>query len=171
LINGFDAAVLLGLSVAVIVGFNLGLLRSALTIFAYLIAMPIAVWVTSLIAPGLDGTASAPMLRHSLLFFAAFLVAGSGLGRLMRLALDDSIGAKACLADRLAGGALGAVRLGLVAVTMVLVFDQLVPSDRQPAFLAGSRLRPLLSALGQREFRSLPPELVVTINRLKQARG
>jgi membrane protein required for colicin V production len=43
-----------------------------------------------------------------------------------------------------------------------------VPSDRQPAFLNGSRLRPLLSAAGQRGFRSLPPEVAATIDRLKK---
>ena len=39
--NNFDAAVYLGLVVAVVTGFNAGLLRSAATILAYLIAMPI----------------------------------------------------------------------------------------------------------------------------------
>jgi membrane protein required for colicin V production len=40
--NSFDIAVYLGLIIAVVTGFNTGLLRSALTILAYLIAMPIA---------------------------------------------------------------------------------------------------------------------------------
>ena len=39
--NIFDAAVTIALIVAVITGFNAGLLRSAVTILAYLIAMPI----------------------------------------------------------------------------------------------------------------------------------
>jgi membrane protein required for colicin V production len=39
----------------------------------------------------------------------------------------------------------------------------LVPSDRQPAFLAGSRLRPLLSLAGQMGFRSLPPDVVAYV--------
>ena len=70
----------------------------------------------------------------------------------MRMALDESIGPEAGIGDRLAGAALGAVRVGLVAVTLVLVFDQLVPADRQPAYLAGSRLRPLLSVAGSKRF-------------------
>ena len=45
--NSFDAVVYLGLFVAVVTGFNAGLLRSAVTILAYLIAMPIAVWIMS----------------------------------------------------------------------------------------------------------------------------
>jgi membrane protein required for colicin V production len=63
---------------------------------------------------------------------------------------------------------LGAVRVGLVAITLVLIFDQLVPIDRQPAFLVGSQLRPLLSTAGQKGFRSLPPDIAATIDRLKQ---
>jgi membrane protein required for colicin V production len=55
-------------------------------------------------------------------------------------------------------------------VTLVLVFDQLVPADRQPAYLVGSQLRPLLSAAGQRGLRSLPPEVVALIDRLRKDR-
>ena len=74
------------------------------------------------------------------------------------------------LVVRLAGAALGAVRVGLIAVPLVLIFDQLVPSDRRPAYLAGSPLRPLLSVAGQRGFRSLPPEVAAAIDRLKNDR-
>jgi NhaP-type Na+/H+ or K+/H+ antiporter len=45
--NIFDAAIYLGLIVAVVTGFNAGFLRSLVTILAYLVAMPIAVWVMS----------------------------------------------------------------------------------------------------------------------------
>jgi hypothetical protein len=47
--NSFDAAIAIGLIVAVITGFNAGLLRSGVTILAYLIAMPIAVWAMSML--------------------------------------------------------------------------------------------------------------------------
>ena len=86
------------------------------------------------------------------------------------MALDDTIGSEAGIGDRLGGAALGAVRVGLVAITLVLVFDQLVPVDRQPAFLTGSQLRPLLSTAGQKGLGSLPPEVAATIDRLKQER-
>ena len=166
--NNFDAAVYLGLVVAVVTGFNAGLLRSAATILAYLIAMPIAVSAMSLLSPRLGDHADSPLTENSLLLFGIFLIVGIVLGKLMRMALDDTTGPGAGIGDRLAGAALGAARLGLVAITLVLVFDQLVPSDRQPAFLNGSRLRPLLSAAGQRGFRSLPPEVAATIDRLKK---
>ena len=77
---------------------------------------------------------SAPPLQHSLLLFAVFVIVGMVLGKLMRMALDDAVGPEAGLADRLAGAALGAARVGLVAITLVVVFDQLVPPDRQPAY-------------------------------------
>jgi membrane protein required for colicin V production len=167
--NSFDAVVYLALLVAVVTGFNTGLLRGAVTILAYLIAMPIAVGVTSLLAPQIAGKFATPLIQNSLLFFCTFLIAGMVLGKVARMALDDAVGS-AGIGDRLGGMMLGAVRIGLVAITLVLVFDQLVPSDRQPAFLTGSQLRPLLSKAGQLGFRSLPPEVIATIDRLKQER-
>lgn len=165
--NGFDAAVFIGLVIAVLTGFNAGLLRSAVTILAYLIAMPTAVWAMSLVSPAIGG---APWAQNWPLFFAVFLGAGMVLGKLMRIALDDAIGPQSGIGDRLAGAALGAVRVGLVAITVVLIFDSLVPADRQPAFLAGSRLRPLLSVAGQKGFKSLPPDVLAYIDRLKRDR-
>jgi membrane protein required for colicin V production len=167
--NSFDVVVYLALVFAVVIGFNTGLLRSAITILAYLLAMPIAVAATSLLAPQIGGKLGSPLLQNSLLFFGTFLITGMVLGKVARMALDDTIGPEAGIGDRLGGAALGAVRVGMVAITLVLVFDQLVPSDRQPGFLTGSQLRPLLSTAGQKGFRSLPPDVAATVNRLKQA--
>jgi len=168
--NSFDIVVLLGLVIAVVTGFNTGLLRSAATILAYLVAMPIAVWVVSAIAPQLSGKFESPLAQNWGVFLGIFLAAGMGLGKLTRMALDEAIGSDAGILDRLAGAALGALRVGLVATTVVLVFDQLIPAERQPAFLVGSQLRPLFSAAGQKGFRSLPPDLAATIDQIKQQR-
>ena len=165
--NSFDAVVYVGLALAVAAGFKAGLLRSAVTILAYLIATPIAVWIMSLVAPEIDGKQP---VQTSLLFFGIFLIAGMVLGKSMRMALDETIGPGAGIGDRLAGAALGALRVGLVAITLVLIFDRLVPSDRQPAYLTGSHLRPLLLVAGQTGLRSLPPELAAHIDRLKNDR-
>jgi membrane protein required for colicin V production len=165
--NSFDAAVYVGLALAVVTGFNAGLLRSAVTILAYLTATPIAVWIMSLVAPEIDGRQPA---QTSLLFFGIFLVAGMVLGKSMRMALDETIGPGAGIGDRLAGAALGAIRVGLVAITLVLIFDRLVPADRQPAYLTGSHLRPLLLVAGQTGLKTLPPDLVAYIDRLKNGR-
>jgi membrane protein required for colicin V production len=168
--NSFDAVVFLALIVATVTGFNAGLLRSAATILAYLIAMPIAVMMMPLVSTGTDGKFGSSLLQNSPLLFGIFLITGIVLGKLMRMAIDETVGPQAGIADRLAGAALGAVRIGLVAVTLVLTFDQLTPSGRQPAFLAGSQLRPLLSEAGQRGFKSLPPDVVAYIDRLKKDR-
>jgi membrane protein required for colicin V production len=167
--NSFDVVVYLALVFAMVVGFNTGLLRSAITILAYLFAMPIAVAATSLLAPQIGGKLGSPQLQNSLLFFGTFLIAGMVLGKVARMALDDTIGPEAGIGDRLGGAALGAVRVGMVAITLVLAFDRLVPGDRQPGFLTGSQLRPLLSAAGQKGLGSLPPDVAATVNRLKQA--
>ena len=162
--NSFDAAVYFGLLFATVTGFNTGLLRSTIAILAFLIAMPIAVAVTSQIT----GKFYSSLAQNPGLFFVVFLITGLLLGRCARMALDESIGSDAGIADRVGGAVLGAARVGLVAITLVLVFDQLVPIDRQPAFLSGSKLRPLLSAAGQRGFHSLPPDVTATIDRLKR---
>jgi membrane protein required for colicin V production len=166
--NRFDIAVYAGLAIAMITGFNTGLLRSAIAILGYLIAAPMAVWAMSAIAPQIAGPGASPLTQNWGLFFGVYLAIGIGVAKLMRIALDETIGSEAGIGDRLAGAALGAARVGLVATTLVLIFDQLIPGDRQPAFLNGSQLRPLLSAAGQRGFRSLPPEVTATIDRLRR---
>jgi membrane protein required for colicin V production len=166
--NIFDIAITIALIVAVITGFNAGLLRSAVTILAYLFAMPLAVWLMSLLSSGNNASTSAPLAQNSLLFFAVFLIAGMVLGKMARMAIDETMGSEAGIGDRLAGALLGAARVGLVAITLVLIFDQLVPADRQPAYLTGSQLRPLLSMAGQKGFKSLPPDVTAYIDRLKR---
>jgi len=167
--NSFDAVVYLALIFAVVTGFNTGLLRSAITILGYLIAMPIAMAATSSLAPQLDGKLGPALAQNSILFFAIFLISGMLLGQVGRLALNDATGSQPSLIDRVGGATLGAVRVGLVATTLVLVFDQLVPVSFQPAFLTGSQLRPLFSTAGQMGVRQLPPDIAATIARLKQA--
>jgi membrane protein required for colicin V production len=167
--NSFDIVVYLALAIAVVAGFRAGLLRSAITILAYLVAMPVSVWIMSLLGPAI-GSGDSPVSQNSVLFFGIFLVTGMGLGWLARMALDDAIGPETGFGDRLGGAMLGAVRVGLVAITLVLIFDQLVPADRQPAYLVGSQLRPWLSMAGQKGFRSLPPEVTAYIDRLKRDR-
>jgi membrane protein required for colicin V production len=167
--NGFDLAVYAGLLVAMISGFSTGLVRSGVTILAYIVAMPMAVWVMSYVPP-LDGNSHSPVTQNWGFFLGAFLIIGMALGKLARIAVDEAIGPEAGIVDRLGGAILGAARVALVATSVVLVFDQLIPADRQPLFLKGSQLRPIFSAAGQKGFRSLPPEVADTIDRLKHER-
>jgi membrane protein required for colicin V production len=46
----------------------------------------------------------------------------------------------------------------------------LIPASLQPAYLVGSRLRPLLSIAGQKGFKSLPPDVIAYIDQLKRNR-
>ena len=167
--NGFDLAVYAGLLIAMVSGFSTGLVRSGVTILAYLVAMPIAVWVMSFV-PASGGNANSPLMQNWGFFLGAFLIIGMLLGKLARITVDEAIGSEAGIVDRLGGAALGAARVALVATSVVLVFDQLIPADRQPAFLKGSQLRPIFSAAGQKGFRSLPPDVAAAIDRLKHER-
>ncbi len=168
--NSFDLIFYVALAMAVVTGFKNGLLRSAATILAYLLAAPLAVWAVSVIAPVEGDRPASPLLQNWVLFFGAFLAIGLVLGHVARSVLNDAIGSGVGIGDRLAGAALGALRVGLIATTLVLIFDQLVPSDREPRFLAGSHLRPAFSAAGHMGFRSLPPEAAAAVDRLKKER-
>ncbi len=55
-----------------------------------------------------------------------------------------------------------------MAVGLVVVFDRIIPNDRQPAILRESSLKPILSRAGQQGLRSLPPELAAYIDQLKR---
>ena len=164
--NKFDIAVYAGFVVATLAGFRTGLLRSALTIVAYVLAMPIAVWLMSYVPP-LDEGYRSPLPHNMGFLFGAFLVIGFVLGKFARMMVDEAVGDEPGLLDRFCGAALGAVRVALVATSMVLVFDRVIPVGREPAFLEGSQLRPIFSSLGQRGFRSLPTEAVAAIDRLR----
>jgi membrane protein required for colicin V production len=174
----FDVAVYFVMFVAVIGGFHAGFVRSALTMFAYVVAMPLAVAATPYVAPLFGGQGSAALTplaatgaRNSFLFFGVFLAIGIMLGALIRAAVNEAVGSRISIPDRLAGAGLGVIRIALVAVVLVLAFDRLIPTGHDPDFLRGSRLRPTLSLAGQLGLRSLPPETMAFIDRLKKERG
>ena len=166
--NIFDIAIYAGLLIAVVGGFHVGLLRSAATIVGYLMAMPVAVWITGLIAPQLLRSAETSLLEGPFLLFIVFVLVGIVFGKLLRMVVDEITGTDVGLLDRLAGALLGAVRLFLVAITLVLIVDQLMPANRQPAFLNQSSLRPMLSWAAAQGIKSLPPDITAYVDRLKR---
>ena len=89
----------------------------------------------------------------------------------MRHAISEVSGAQISAPDRAAGAFLGAIRVLLLAVVMVMVFERIIPPGREPAFLTGSKLRPILSAAGQEGLRKLPPDVTEFIDRMKRERG
>jgi membrane protein required for colicin V production len=170
-INPFDAAVYICLFVAVVMGFLSGLLRSLATIFGYVAAMGVAVALAPRLTPLLSGQFKLAPGHAWIAFAAIFLVAGILLSALLRYAVKEMVGERISIPDRLAGALLGAARVGLLAVVLVLVFDRIIPPGYDPAFLQGSKWRPVLSKAGQQGLRSLPPEVAATIDRIKRERG
>ncbi len=170
-VNPFDAAVYVCLAVAVLSGLRSGLLRSLATIFGYLAAAPVAVLAAPTLTPFLIEQFKVPPAQTGLVFAGLFLAIGFILGMLLRLAVSEIVGPEISLPDRVAGAMLGAVRVVLLAVLMVVIFDRIIPAGREPAFLTGSRLRPILSEAGQAGLKSLPSDIADTIDRIKKQRG
>ena len=169
--NSFDAVVYVCLAIAVVMGFNTGLLRSMATIIGYVAAMPFAVAIAPALSLLLADRFAMPQTQTWLVLFAVFVVTGMVLSALLRRAVSDIVGPKVSIPDRLAGSVLGAVRVGLLAVLMIVIFDRIIPLNAEPTFLAGSRLRPILSSAGQRGLKSLPPDVADYIDQLKRAKG
>jgi membrane protein required for colicin V production len=169
--NAFDAAIYICLLVAIVMGFNSGLLRSLATILGYVAATPVAVGTAPAVSLLLSDRFKMPPGQNVLVLFGILFLTGAIFSALLRRVVGDLIGPEVGILDRFFGAVLGAVRVGLLAVLMVVIFERIIPADRQPPFLAGSRLRPLLSAAGQQGLKSLPPDIVAYIDRLKKERG
>ena len=170
-VNPFDAAVYICLFLAVVMGFMTGMLRSLATIFGYLAAMGVTVALAPQLASLLSAQFKLSPAQTWVALAAIFVVAGMALSALLRLFVNELVGSNVSIPDRVAGAMLGAMRVILLAVVLVLVFDRIIPPGREPAFLQGSQWRPVLSQAGQQGLRSLPPEVENYIDRLKKQRG
>jgi membrane protein required for colicin V production len=168
--NLFDLAVYVCLFVAVVMGFMTGLLRSLATIFGYLCGMGVAVAAAPKLTPLLATYLKTVTPQTWVVFVAVFIAAGAIIGALLRLAVSEMVGPNVSIPDRIAGALLGAFRIVLLAVLLVLVFDRMIPPGREPAFLKGSQWRPVLSSAAQYGLQSLPPEIEDYIDRLKRQR-
>jgi len=170
--NIFDAVVIGAILIAVVTGYRAGLLRSLATIFGYLLAAPVAIVIAPKLAPLFTTRAAGMPQETSVAVMAVvFIAIGFVTAALLRNAVGFVTGEDISVPDRICGGALGAVRIVLLAILMVLIFERIIPAKREPAWLAQSQLRPLLSAAGERGVRELPPDLVAQIDRMKRQRG
>lgn len=167
----FDAAIYLLAAIAVVMGFRSGLLRSLATIFGYVAATPAALAAAPALSNFLADRFQMPPAYNGAVLFGSLLVLGMALGELLRRTVSSLVGTQISLPDRITGALLGAGRIGLLAVVIVVIFDRIIPAGREPAFLKDSQLRPRLSAAGQAGLRALPPEVTDYIDRLKRARG
>jgi len=170
-INAFDAAVIGIMIVAIVMGFQSGLLRALATILGYVCAAPVAISASPVVARLLTEQLHMQTAPDWLVFAGLFVVVGIVLAALMRMTVGALTGEHIGVTDRMAGAMLGAVRIVLLAVVMVLIFDRIIPPGREPAFLAGSKLRPILSAAGRQGLQSLPPDVADYIDRVKRERG
>jgi membrane protein required for colicin V production len=170
-VNSFDAVIAALAIIAAVMGFMTGLMRSMATILGYLAAAPLALAGSPYVVALVSSQAQTPPVSPWIVFAALFVVAGIVLGALLRRVVAMLMGPTASVPDRLAGALLGAARIGFAAVLVVLVFDRVIPADVEPAFLAQSRLRPILSEAGTKGLRSLPPDAVDLIDRLKRQHG
>ena len=146
-LNSFDLAVIGVLLVAVVLGFQSGLLRALATIFGYVCGAAFAIVATPTAARILTEQLHVKSMAEGIVFAGVFLVAGILVGAAMRT-----------LVGELAGKDIG-------------IFDRIIPPGREPAFLAGSQLRPVLSTAGAQGLQSLPPDVVDYIDRLKREHG
>jgi membrane protein required for colicin V production len=169
--NIFDAAVIGTTLLAVVLGYRSGLLRSLATIFGYVLAAPIAIVAAPKLAPLFMAQTPSSAGANGVLFAAVFLGVGLLMGAMLRSAVSLAVGEDISLPDRAAGATLGAVRILLLAVLMVLVFERIIPRKQEPGWLAQSQLRPILAAAGEQGVRTLPPSVIAQIDRMKKQRG
>ena len=129
-INPFDAVVYALLLIAVVFSFNSGLLRSLATIFGYVAAMALAVAFAPPLTQILVEQFRAPPGQGWVVFVMLFIGGGMLIGVMLRYAVSAAVGPNVSFPDRVAGAMLGAIRILLLAVVIVLVFDRLIPPSR-----------------------------------------
>jgi membrane protein required for colicin V production len=166
--NLFDLAIYVCLFAAVVLGFMTGFLRSLATIFGYVSGMGVAVAAAPRLAPLLTTHLKMPTPQTWLVFVAVFVAAGAVISALLRLAVSEMVGPDISVPDRIVGAVLGAFRIMILAVLLVLILDRGIQPGREPAFLKGSQWRPMLSSAAQHGLQILPPDVEDYIDRLKQ---
>ena len=117
----------------------------------------------SRVTPLLTTYLKMPTPQTWIVIVAIFVAAGAVLSALLRLALNEMVGPNISVPDRVAGAALGALRVALLAIMLVVIFDRAIPPGQEPAFLKGSQAvlgraaRPAASAARDRDLYR-PPE-------------
>jgi membrane protein required for colicin V production len=171
--NPFDAAILGLTLVAVVTGFSAGLLRGLATILAYVIAAPVALAVSPMVTAFLTERALLPTAvpnAASYVPIVVLLVVALVLGGLMRGAVGGAAGRMGII-DRLLGAVFGVLRIGFLAVLLVMIFERIIPPGSEPDWFKQSQIRPYLAAAGAMGLRALPPQIADTIDRFKRERG
>src|SRR5579862_2116999 len=101
-VNAFDVAVIVIMIVAIIMGFQSGLLRALATILGYICAAPIAIGASPTVAQMLTLQLRQPVPDWAV-FAGLFVVVGILLAALMRMTVGALTGEHIGIADRMAG--------------------------------------------------------------------
>jgi membrane protein required for colicin V production len=125
--NTFDLAVYACLFVAVVMGFMAGLLRSLATIIGYICGAGIAVAATPKALSLLANYPKIPTPQTWIVVVAIFIVTGALISVVLRLIVSGVAGRNVSVPDRIGSAALGAFRVAMLAIMLVLVFDRIVP--------------------------------------------
>ena len=110
--NAFDVVVAAVAVLAIVLGFSSGLLRSLATILGYLVAAPLALAITPYVTAIALGR-SMSLDNAWLILVIVFVATGVGISALLRIVVGEFVGPDVGAFDRVAGAALGAVRIGL----------------------------------------------------------
>lgn len=172
--NPFDAAVLGLTLIAIATGFSAGLLRGLATILAYVVAAPVALAAAPTVTAMLTERGLLPIegVPNSVSYVPLVLVIVIAviLGALMRGAVGATAGRMGII-DRMLGAVLGVLRIGFLAVLLVMIFERIIPPGNEPSWFKESQLRPYLSAAGTLGLRALPPQIAGMIDRFKREHG
>jgi len=111
-----------------------GLLRSLATTIGYICGAGIAVAATPKALSLLANYPKIPTLQTWIVVVAIFIVTGALISALLRLTASGIAGRNITVPDRIGGAALGAFRVAMLAIMLVLVFDRMIPPEREPLF-------------------------------------
>jgi membrane protein required for colicin V production len=164
----FDWVILLVAVLSALSGFATGLLRSLASLVATALATVIAVIANPHVAPLIAQALPQPWMRDAGAFLIVFFAGAVILGFLFQTLVSLAFGPVVSFGDRAAGLTLGVVRALLVVVLVVVMFDRLIPTAREPAWLSGSALRPAISTLGAHGLRSLPTGVTEAIDAMRR---
>jgi membrane protein required for colicin V production len=131
----FDLVVYAFLALAIVLGFNSGLLRSMATIIGYLIAAPIAIGTAPAVSYFLTTRFNISAASNGVVLALILLVAGMIFGALLRRAVNDLVGPDVKHPGPHRRGFLGAARIGLVAVLIVCDHRPHHPANRRASRL------------------------------------
>src|SRR6185437_12961808 len=105
--NSFDLAVIGILLVAVVMGFQSGLLRALATILGYVCGAAFAVAATPTASHILTEQLRVKPMAEGIVFTGVFLVAGMLVAAAMRMLVGELAGKNIGVVDRMAGATLG----------------------------------------------------------------